>query len=236
MLCGRCSAEAAEGDSYCAKCGFPLNARLAEIVPRDTAIRREIGIVVGGISLVIAAVAIGWFVFVSARSPQAAVRRFLAAESNGQMVEAGSLIRQSADSQLILSLLQTYRQQSGASIFKGSQITGAQTSGDVADVQVLIPNPPSAPQIPGQPVVPPTPMLVPFHLVRENGEWKIDATATAVSFTGTLMSGLVKQFGNGFQLPKQWSMPGNQTTPFPPSLQTPPVAPAPQTSPDSITL
>src|SRR5205823_1105618 len=106
------------------------------------------------------------------------------------------------DSRMVLSLLQTYRQQGGASPFQQYRILGATVNGDNGTVNVEVtiktalpgtPIPGGA--VPGVTAPPPRSVyVIAFYTVRENGEWKIDPTQTLASISGMLLSTGIQQF------------------------------------------
>lgn len=245
MVCPQCRAETPADNQFCGKCGFPLSGEGATYPQsrRDSAVRREITVIFAGITLVLIGVAAAWYLLVVAHSPASAVRSFLEADKREDFAAEQQYVRAGLDSQVILSLLQVYRQTSGKSPFQNYAITTTQVSGETAMVWVQITLPASPNVLAG--FTPPrgaAPNVssVPFQMVREGGNWKIDPAITMTILAGALLV-------NGFQ---QWA-PTAPAMPMPyapgplrmappgsgPRSSTPMNTPRPQTdSSPSVTL
>jgi hypothetical protein len=192
MVCAHCNRENPADTLYCGQCGRglqtgdPSTPRYAD---RTTLLRRELAFVFFGIVALLAAAYGAWYVVFYQRSPVAVVRGFLDADVAGQYSREEEYVAPGAGSRFILASFQTFRKQSGASPFKGYNITGSSTSGNSAYVNVNIPA--KTPTPGGTPFGPmpgssATSMTITFALVRQNNTWKIEPAETLASAAGVL--------------------------------------------------
>src|SRR6266567_7963107 len=92
---------------------------------RESALRREVVILFAGIALLLLAAGIAWYFLYARRSPVVVVERFIEADLAGDNVHQRQYVSTRWDSRFILSVLQTYRKQAGASPFTKYQIVGS---------------------------------------------------------------------------------------------------------------
>src|SRR5689334_16109373 len=104
MTCGNCQHENAGGYTFCGHCGAALTDISVPSYPdRSRAVRREIGIVLAGIALVLAA-AVGSFVlFYQIGSPDVVVRKFIEADLRADYAAESLYVSSGLDSRVILS-------------------------------------------------------------------------------------------------------------------------------------
>src|SRR5437868_2374147 len=113
MFCPQCRSENPADNGFCGKCGGRLDApaEVPRYERRESIVRREIRILIGGVLVIIAAVVIGWYLISYRRSPALVVRNFIEADRAGSFSEEQRFVSSRWDSRMILSLLQTVRQQ-----------------------------------------------------------------------------------------------------------------------------
>ncbi len=171
------------------------NVAVPQYRPRAVTLKREATIIAAGLALLLAAAMGAWYLIYYQRSPSAVVDRFMAADRRGSYSEETQYVADRWDSRLVLSALQNYRQQGGASPFNGSRIAGTTVTGDSAQVNVELKLPAMTLPMPALPGIAPAPppgnttYVVTFVLIKQNGEWKIDPTQTLASLTGALLAG-----------------------------------------------
>jgi len=188
---------------------------------RDSLFKRELAIIAAGILLVLGAVYLTWMLVFRQNEPDVVVRKFVEADRAGRYAEQNALVANAWDASMILSTVQTFRQQSGISPFERYRIADSSVSGNNAQVNVEVTlNPAPVSAFPAAVQLPQT-LLVPFHLVRQGDGWKIDPTRTLAGLTGVLMAIGFQQLIPNLQnlLPPGLS----------PSLTPPPAATVPPT-------
>lgn len=226
MNCPNCHAENPAENGFCGKCGAPIDP---ERIPRYNhahTVKREVFIILGGISLLLASVVIAYVLFFRGIAPDAIVQGFIEADKSGNLSAENQYVTTSAASRMMLSMMQTMRGAAGTSPFQNYRIT--RSYGDpqnaMVDVEVTFANP--APRIAGTPPPPPNKYQLTFFLVRENSQWKIDPVQTTAGLTGMLMAMGMQQlqtnfFGpnGGLNIPNPLAGPGfttpNTTAPQP---------------------
>ncbi len=198
MICGSCLTENPGDNTFCGQCGAQLSDVPVPRYPDGTRIvRREIGIVVAGVMLVVAAAFGSFMVFYQTRSPETIVRKFIEADQKGDYSSESLYVTSGLDSRLILSLMQAVRSQAGTSPFQKYKIIGSNVRNDRATVHVKITvnTPPPAPAVvaPIAPAPAATTYDVLFFLTRESGDWRIDPTETAAGLSGVLLAAGLQQ-------------------------------------------
>ena len=190
---------------------------------RESALRREVFIVLTGLALVLGGAYFTWFFMFRQNAPDAVVRKFLEADRAGRYTEQQALISKVWEARMIMDVVQAFRRQAGVSPFDNYRILNSSISGQNAqvDVEVTLSAPAGLPW-PGAGANQPNVMVVPFHLVLENRSWKIDPSRTMASLTGIL-------FAQGFQQ----LMPRLQNL-IPPNFQPPPGLPTAPPQPPPI--
>jgi hypothetical protein len=203
MICPNCGNEN-PSRAYCAECGARLDPgdTVMEHPRRESLLKREIVIIFAGLAALIGAAFGAWYILYASRSPGVVVVKFIEADRAGRLAEEQQYVSNHWDSRMVLSAMQTFRGQTGSSLFQKYSIAGVSEFGETATVNVQITvNPP--PLLPGAPppVAPavPTTMFVPFTLIREGRDWKIDASQTLAGVSGVLMAMGIQQAAPTFQ-------------------------------------
>jgi hypothetical protein len=249
MVCPQCRADNSGANSYCGSCGATL-AHSAQGLPlsgggrqpistperlndspryerRESILRREITILAAGLAFVAASPFGAWYLFFYQRSPAMIVQKFVEADRAGNLTAERQYVSSTWDSRMILSGLQTFRQQAGSSPFDKYRIADVSVNGDSAtvDVEVTITAPaamrPIVPPAAGAPAARNNTVTVGFALIREKGEWKIDPAQTLAGLSGVLLAQSFQQLAPTLGLPQQ-PQPNGPVIPPP----TAPVAPA----------
>jgi hypothetical protein len=241
MVCPSCATENAVANAYCASCGTSLgDASSAAAVPRygsqQGLVKREIAIVIGGLTAVLFAAWLAWYLLVTTRSPTSVVRAFIESDRAGQYSRQQELIASSWDSRMALNFFQALRQQSGSSPFQNYRIvrtSESRSSNAFVDVELTLGQPaipfltPPKGAASGQPAT--HKIMVTFVLSRQGDDWKIDSSQTLATVVSAIMA-------QGFQN-IQANPPSFQNLPIPPgwpNFGIPPLTPglpAPGASP-----
>ena len=187
--------------------------------PRDSLLKREILILGAGLGLVLASMYIAWLFLFRMNAPDAVVKRFIEADLAGRPADQQALVARTWDAKLILDMIQEFRRRSGSSPFQDYRIATTSVNGPDAQVNVTVTlTPPAALLFPSGPQTPQS-LIIPFHLVREDNEWKIDPTRTMIGLSGVLVSAgfqqLAPRLGGSIPLPPTPGPPPQ--SPFPPA-------------------
>lgn len=204
MECPSCNAANPVWNRFCGACGGPLpeDEGIPEYPTRHTSVRREIAVVSAGFLLICFAVGLAWYLFFQRGSPASIVRAFIEADRNSDYATEQQYVLSRWDSRIVLSALQTFRQQTGFSPFKQYRVLNTSFNGDTAVVNVEVTFRPAASASPGVIPVPASTQTVPFVLVRQNRDWWIDATQTAAGLAGIwIANGIQQVLPNGLAPP-----------------------------------
>ncbi len=203
MICPNCGIEN-PSRAYCAECGARLDPgdAVLEHPRRESLLKREIVIIFAGLAALMGAAFGAWYILYASRSPGVVVVKFIEADRAGRLAEEQKYVSSRWDSRMILSAMQSFRGQTGSSLFQKYSIAGVSDFGESAtvNVQVTMSPPPLLPGTP-PPAAPavPTTLLVPFTLIREGRDWKIDASQTLASVSGVLLAMGIQQAAPTFQ-------------------------------------
>jgi hypothetical protein len=222
MLCPECRTENPDDRAACAECGSALTASPSPTHQPSNAVlvRREIGVIVVGLTAIALSLFGAWYVLVRYRSPETIVRRFIDADIQGRFAEQNRYVVEGWSSTLTLSVFQEIRKQLGRSPFENSRIAGSSVHGSTADVEVEVP----APSLGGRPAQPATPVGntvdITFSLERRGDEWRIQPEQTAASAAAAYAA--LGWRASGFKLPGGLALPplpnpGSGPTTTPPS-------------------
>jgi hypothetical protein len=228
MTCHNCNFQNPASNAFCGQCGHALPLAEGEIPnykSRSVSVKRESAIILVGIALILGALAGVYILFLVPRSPAFAVRKFIEADLSGNFAQQSQYVSNRWDSHLFLSTFQTLRQAAGASPFKNYRFLDTAERGGNAtvSVQITVSAPVAANPALVAPAAPaaPTALIIPFVLIHEDNEWRIDSASTSAGLAGVLMAFGINQVPANTLVPFLGApggpIPPPTTTPFPQS-------------------